>query len=273
MVAFSNAKINIGLQILGKRNDGFHDIQSCFYPVKLNDVIEINTQFQNSSFPIEINYSGIPINEPSDNNLCIKAFKIIKNDFPELPDIRFQLHKVIPTEAGLGGGSSNATSTLKLLNNKFDLGLSEYQLSVYASQLGSDCPFFISNTPSIIKGRGEIIEPLKINLEDYKILIVKPNISVSTKNAFEKIKTYNKPIDLKSALQNPVESWSSIIFNDFEKIIFPDHPLLQNLKDLLYKQGASYASMSGSGSSIYGIFKKDIEIDTTFPLYFSCWLN
>ena len=273
MVAFSNAKINIGLQILGKRNDGYHDLQSCMHPINLNDVLEVNTQFPQSTFPFELNYSGLPFNDSTDNNLCLKAYRLLKKDFANLPDVRFHLHKVIPSEAGLGGGSSNASFTLKLLNNKFELGLSEYQLSVYAAQLGSDCPFFIQNTTCIVRGKGEVIEPLKINFNGYKIFILKPNIHINTGNAFQKVKSISEPIDLKSALQQPIETWKENIFNDFEKIIFPENPLLNDLKNILYKYGASYASMSGSGSTIYGIFKENIKIEASFPLFFTRWVN
>lgn len=273
MVVFPNAKINIGLQILGKRSDGYHNISSCIHPVGLRDVLEVQNQFANSTFPIELNYSGLPLNDSSDNNLCIKAYRLLKTDFPELPEVRFHLHKVIPSEAGLGGGSSNATFTLKLLNKKFELGLSEYQLSVYAAQLGSDCPFFIQNTTCIASGRGEILEPFKINLDGYKILLLKPNIHINTGNAFKKVSFIGEHCDLKLALQKPIETWKDSIFNDFEQIIFPENPLLEELKNNLYKYGAVYASMSGSGSTIYGIFAENIEIDTTFPLYFAQWVN
>ena len=273
MVVFPNAKINIGLQILGKRPDGYHDIQSCMHPIGLNDVLEVNTQFPDSTFPLELNYSGLPLNESSDKNLCIKAYRLLKKDFPELPDVRLHLHKVIPSEAGLGGGSSDATFTIKLLNKKFELGLSEYQLSIYASQLGSDCPFFIQNNTCIVSGKGEIIEPFKLNLEGYKILLVKPNIQINTASAFQKVSSINEHCNLKSALEKPIETWKDNIINDFEQLIFPENPVLNDLKNILYKYGAVYASMSGSGSTIYGIFEEKIEIEATFPLFFACWVN
>lgn len=273
MVIFPNAKINIGLQILDKRPDGYHNILSCLHPVNLFDVLEVNTQFPNSNFPVELNYTGLPIKGSSDDNLCIKAYRLLKLDFPDLPAVRFHLHKVIPSEAGLGGGSANASYTLKLLNKKFDLGLSEFQLNVYASQLGSDCPFFIKNTTSLARGRGEILEPVKIDLAGYKILLVKPNIHINTGEAFRKINFKSDSIDLKQALEKPVNTWKENIFNDFEKVIFPDHPFLNDLKKTLYKNGATYASMSGSGSTIYGIFEEKVKLDLNFPLFFSCWIK
>lgn len=269
MVAFPNSKINIGLHITGKREDGYHNLVSCMYPVNLCDALEINV----SAFETNLVNSGFYLNEKTSENLCIKAYNILKNDFPEILPVNIHLHKAIPFGAGLGGGSSDAAHMLKLLNKKFSLGLSEYQLLIYAAKIGSDCSFFIQNKPAIIKGKGNVLEPAKINLQGYKILLVKPGIHINTKKAFSRVSVNIRPEELEKSLLKPVEEWRDCISNDFEKYIFIDHPELEELKYLLYRYGASYASMTGSGSTVYGIFKEHIKVQNNFARYFSCWVK
>jgi len=248
MICFPGAKINIGLSVLNKRCDGYHNIQSIFYPVTgYFDCIEIN---ETDSF--EFTKSGLPISGNDRENLCNKAYEILKKDLL-LPDVSIRLLKRIPSGAGLGGGSSNASSTLKLLNDLFGLNLSNIALTSYASHLGSDCPFFILNQPAYITGRGDIIEPVGLDLKGYYLTIINPGFSVSTRQAYENISFSYKKVDLKSLIQLPVDKWKDLIINDFEKFAFANHPELSVIKHTFYYSGALYSSMTGSGSSVYAI--------------------
>jgi 4-diphosphocytidyl-2-C-methyl-D-erythritol kinase len=248
MICFPGAKINIGLNIVNKRCDGFHNIQSIFFPVNgYSDSIEI---VETDSF--QFIKSGLPIAGSDEDNLCYKAYKILKDDL-HLPDVSIRLLKRIPSGAGLGGGSSNASSTLKLLNDFFGLNLSNSALINYASNLGSDCPFFIQNEPAYITGRGNIIEPIELDLKSYYLTIINPGFSISTKEAYNNINLHDKKIDLKSAIHQPVNLWKDLIWNDFEKYAFANHSELSVIKQSLYNSGALYSSMTGSGSSVYAI--------------------
>ena len=193
MVSFPNCKINLGLNIVNKRNDGYHDFETVFFPIHLKDALEI---IEKEKF--EFSTSGLPIEGEPEKNLCIKAYQLLKKDFPQLPAVQMHLHKAIPMGAGLGGGSADGAFTLKLLNKKFDLSLSEKQLINYSLQLGSDCPFFILNKPCFATGRGEILEQIDLDLSEYKILIVHPAIHISTAWAFSTIKPL-KPVKINKA--------------------------------------------------------------------------
>jgi 4-diphosphocytidyl-2-C-methyl-D-erythritol kinase len=258
MVVFPNCKINLGLNIIRKREDGYHDLETGFFPIPLNDVLEIIVSDNRTD---EFTVTGLAVNDQ--DNLCIKAYHLVKNDFPELPAIKMHLHKAIPLGAGLGGGSSDATFTLKLLNEKFKLKLNNQQLIDYALQLGSDCPFFIINKPSFATGRGEILEPLNIDLTNYKILIVNPGIHIDTKWAFAKIIPKNPSLSINEIIAAPIETWKDKLQNDFEIPVFAQYPEIETLKNNVYESGAVYASMSGSGSTVYGIFKKEYNIDNS----------
>lgn len=272
MVVFPNCKINIGLNILRKREDGYHDLQTIFYPVGIQDALEV-IEAENSSTEIIFSSSGSPISGKEDNNLCIKAYYLLKKDFPQIPCVKMHLHKAIPMGAGLGGGSADAAFTLQLLNTKFELNISTKQLMSYALQLGSDCPFFLINKPCYATGRGEELEEIALDLSGYKILLVNPGIHIDTTLAFSGIIPGAHNTDLKKIIREPIIQWRDNLFNDFEKGVFQKHPQISAIKDQLYKQGALYACMSGSGSTVYGIFTAGNLPTQNFPAhYFRQWV-
>lgn len=248
MVTFPNAKINLGLQILRKRPDGYHDISSLFFPIPLCDALEVI-----ESKKLSFTSSGLPIPGNTDDNLCLKAYHLLKADF-ELPQVSIHLHKVIPMGAGLGGGSADGAFVLSMLNEKFRLRLTQKQLESYAAQLGSDCPFFIGNQAAIASGRGTELTPHAINLKGHYLVLLFPGVHIGTREAYAGVKPNAAQPTITDGLGAPVDQWKELLKNDFEDSVFPGHPLLPRLKDLLYQTGASYASMTGSGSTIYGIF-------------------
>ena len=267
MLSFPNCKINIGLNILSKRENGYHDLQTIFYPVAIKDALEI-IETDAHAKEVIFSSSGIKINVPEEDNLCIKAVQLLKKDFPALPSIKMHLHKTIPIGAGLGGGSADAAFALQLINKKFSLSLSQEQLLQYALQLGSDCPFFILNKPCYATGRGEILEPFSIDLSGYSILLVNPGIYINTAKAFSAISIVENNTNLKDLVSMPLWEWKNCITNDFEKSVFEEHPQIAAIKNELYAIGALYASMSGSGSSVYGIFLKEHRATLKFPAHF-----
>lgn len=269
MIVFPNCKINLGLNILHKRSDGYHNIETIFYPIPFTDVLEINEykEPERSSF-IPFTISGLAIQGDSSTNLCMKAYKMLKVDFPKIPHIQMHLHKAIPAGAGLGGGSADAAFALKLLNTIFGLGLSQKQLLEYAGELGSDCPFFIINTPCFAEGRGEYLQEVNIDLSAYKFVIVNPGIHIDTGRAFLNISPHIPEMRLPEIITSPVEKWKDLLVNDFEKLIFKQHREIVDIKDSLYVAGATYASMSGSGSTVYGIFPKEKKIELSFPPHY-----
>jgi len=267
LITFPNCKINLGLNITGKRDDGYHNLETVFIPVNLKDALEI-IHADNTSDALQYSASGIPIDADPANNLCTKAYDLIKKDFPDIPSVQMHLHKVIPTGAGLGGGSADGASTLKLLNTKFNPGLSTEQLINYALQLGSDCPFFIHNKPCFATGRGEILEPIEINLADYKFLIVNPGIHINTAQAFSQLTPGIPKVSIKEIIKQPINTWKDSLKNDFEESVFKQYPGIKEIKEDLYKNGAIYASMSGSGSTVYGIFEKGQKINSSFPQHY-----
>ncbi|MEO8770548.1 MAG: 4-(cytidine 5'-diphospho)-2-C-methyl-D-erythritol kinase [Ferruginibacter sp.] len=271
MISFPNCKINIGLQIIGKRPDGYHDLQTIFYPIEIKDAIEIIDAPQKDA--ISFSTSGINIDGNAENNLCVKAYHLLQKDFPQLPAIDMHLHKTIPMGAGVGGGSADAAFTLQLLNKKYVLGLDLAALSKYALILGSDCPFFLINTPCFASGRGEILEEISLDLSAYKIILVNPGIHINTGWAFSVLEKSTKHEDLKDSIAKPINEWHDLIGNDFEAPVFKAHPEIKSIKADLYAVGALYAAMSGSGSSIYGIFEKNAVVDLNFPPhYFHKWV-
>jgi len=254
MIVFPNCKINLGLHIVRKRADGFHDLETIFYPVRFNDILELIPDRETIGGPVFYSQTGIQImGEPADN-LCVKAYQLLKIDFPLLPPVKMHLHKVIPTGAGLGGGSADAAFTLQLLNDYFKLGLSTDQLLHYALTLGSDCPFFILNKPAYATGRGEILEPVTVDLTGHTLVIVNPGIHVPTAKAFSGVRPTEPEKTLKAIITQPISRWADELVNDFEKSIFYEYPEIAAIKEELYRAGASYASMSGSGSTVYGLF-------------------
>ena len=256
MLVFPNAKINLGLNIIEKRKDGYHNISSCFYPIKWCDVLEIV-----ESNKLEFSVSGMSIPGKPDQNLCVKAYNLLKKDY-QLPNIAIHLHKILPIGAGLGGGSSNATYTLKLLNEFYRLYLDDTILEIYAEQLGSDCPFFIKNKPSIVEGKGEILKPLELDLSGYFIVIVFPGFEIDTKNAYMNITPLKPDLPISTILNDtPIEEWRNTLKNDFEELVFHQYPEIKSIKKMLYDNDALYASMSGSGSSVYGIFHDSVKLN------------
>jgi 4-diphosphocytidyl-2-C-methyl-D-erythritol kinase len=253
MVVFPNAKINLGLYITEKRKDGFHNLESCFYPVPCIDALEILP-----SATFKFTFSGIDIPGKPEDNLCTKIYQILKNEF-KLPEVNIHLHKNIPIGAGLGGGSSDAAFTIKLLNSLFELRLNEDQMEYYMRPLGSDCAFFIRNKPVLAHGKGDEFENININLSGKYVLLVYPEIHIATKEAYSGIEPGKPQHSIKNILSGNIHSWKDLLRNDFEKSIFNKYPTLAALKKDLYDQGAIYASMSGSGSCLYGIFEKEPE--------------
>ena len=254
MVVFPNAKINIGLQVVGKRADGYHDLETIFYPVRLKDALEVIDQPDDASADVLYSHSGHPVDVSTTDNLCSKAFHLLKQDFPLLPAVNIHLHKNIPMGAGLGGGSADAAFMLSLLNNKYQLGLSHDQLISYALTLGSDCPFFILNKACFATGRGEKLEALQLDLSSHRILVVNPGIHINTGLAFKKIIPARPRFHLQEVIGYPVIEWRTYITNDFETPVFKEFPVIKHIKDQLYDAGAVFALMSGSGSTVYGIF-------------------
>lgn len=270
MIVFPNSKINLGLRILRKREDGYHDLETIFFPVPLNDALEIIPQGNHehsSAFPFTL--SGAEVKGHPTANLCVRAYKMLKKHFPDLPKIKMHLHKTIPSGAGLGGGSADAAFTLVLLNKMFGLGLSQGQLMEYAGELGSDCPFFIINKPCYATGRGEILEEVPIDLSQNKIVVVNPGIHIDTGLAFLNITPALPERSVKDIiLELPPERWKDELQNDFEKVIFPKHPEIADIKDTFYSKGALLALMSGSGSTVFGLFPRDQELHFSFPAHY-----
>jgi 4-diphosphocytidyl-2-C-methyl-D-erythritol kinase len=269
MVTFPNCKINLGLNILQKREDGFHDIETVFYPIPVYDVLEIvssenKTEFKNTGI------SGGDIQ----NNLCFSAYQLLKRDYAQLPEIKMHLHKTIPVGAGLGGGSADAAFTLSSLNKKYNLNISQSKLFDYALQLGSDCPFFILNKPCFAAGRGEQTEEIPLSLSSYKILIITPGIHINTKEIFQFIKPIQPFKRIKDIVREPILNWKNTLVNDFEKIVFSIHPEIKKIKEGLYFHNAVYASMTGTGSTVFGIFNKEDDIKVPVEKeYFHKWVN
>jgi 4-diphosphocytidyl-2-C-methyl-D-erythritol kinase len=264
MLLFPNCKINLGLNILSKREDDFHDIATAFHPVHITDALEIIRATSNSQ-PINFTSSGIAVDGNIDDNICIKAYHLLQKDFPQIPAITMHLHKSIPLGAGLGGGSADGAFMLKLLNDKFKLNLSNDQLIQYALQLGSDCPFFIINKPCFATSRGEVLKEIKIDLSNYQIVIVNPGIHINTGWAFSQITPALPEYSIESIIQQPIITWKKDLVNDFEMPVFEKYPAIKSIKEQLYQNGAIYASMSGSGSSVFGIFEKGNLPEIPFP--------
>jgi 4-diphosphocytidyl-2-C-methyl-D-erythritol kinase len=264
MIYFPNCKINIGLRVLEKRMDGFHNIESVFYPLTLCDALEMRPLKEGTT---KITITGIDSNISSkelDKNTCIKAYNILRQDFPQIKEINIHLDKAIPTFAGLGGGSSDGSYALKLLNFVFKLNLTNEDLLSYAQKIGSDCMFFINNKPAFVSGKGEKIKEINLSLKDYYVVLIKPNINISTKEAYSEVDNNKKettPLSSLSSLETlDIKYWKKELVNDFEEPLFRKYPLLRQTKEMLYEKGAIYSQMSGSGSTIYGLFEKEVDL-------------
>lgn len=253
MVFFPNCKINLGLTILRRRADGYHDLDTGFYPLPLRDVLEV---LPSADGELHFTPSGLAIPGDPGGNLCLKAYHLLKTDFPDLPPVDIHLYKHIPMGAGLGGGSSDGAFMLVALNRLFGLGLGNDRLLAYAARLGSDCPFFILNRPCLGAGRGEQLQPLALDLSGYSFALVHPGVHISTAWAFSACTPRPDAKPVEAVLCEPIERWAGLLVNDFEAPILAAHPPLRLIKDALYAEGAIYASMTGSGSSFFGIFRK-----------------
>ena len=249
MISFPNAKINLGLHVSRKRDDGFHDIETVLYPVPLCDALEIHPSGESKS---ALYLYGTPIPGGGDN-LCMKAFDLMQQEY-DLPTVNMHLLKQIPTGAGLGGGSSDAAQTLVLLNRLFSLGMSDNSLEDVARQVGSDCAFFIRNRPVIAYGRGDRFNPIELRLGGKYLLIIKPDIHISTAEAYAMIRPVSGRPSPQEIVKRPIEEWKDLLVNDFEKPLFEKYPEIGSIRAKIYEMGAIYASMSGSGSAVYGIF-------------------
>ena len=272
MIVFPNCKINLGLQILNKREDGYHNLATVFYPVGWYDLLEVVRAEEQPAGNLAFSASGLPVSGDSSSNLCVKAYQLLKQDIPSLPPIQMHLHKIIPMGAGLGGGSSDGAWTLRLLNDLFRLQLSQEQLIGYALQLGSDCPFFIHNQPCYATGRGEHLEPLPFDLPAFHIAVVNPGIHINTGWAFSQLNLQElnarpRP-DLREIVQQPVSTWKDQLVNDFEAPVCKAHPEVAAVKEELYQAGALYAAMSGSGSTVFGLFEQPVSLK--FPESYLC---
>ncbi|MCG9899033.1 MAG: 4-(cytidine 5'-diphospho)-2-C-methyl-D-erythritol kinase [Hydrotalea sp.] len=266
MVIFPNCKINLGLTVDNKRPDGYHNISTVFLPIPLHDILEIVPS--KSSIKIQFEQSGRLVDGKSMDNLCVKAAQLLQNLFPEIPPIEIYLHKNIPMGAGLGGGSSDAAHTLLALNELFKLNLSKQELIQLSLQLGSDCPFFIENKPCFATGRGEIMFPIEVNLKSYHILLINPNIHISTAWAFKEIAPGSMQVAFKEILQEEPIKWRNKLINHFEEVVCVQFPEIRYILDLMYEQGAEYAAMTGTGSTIYGIFKNAVEPFSSVPSHY-----
>jgi 4-diphosphocytidyl-2-C-methyl-D-erythritol kinase len=254
MVVFPPCKINLGLNIVAKRKDGYHDIETCFYPVPWTDMLEILP-----STELKITLSGISIPGIPGDNICLKAYHLLAKDF-ELKPVHIHLHKIVPIGAGLGGGSADGAYTLKILNSLFDLELNTERLKAYASQLGSDCAFFIDAVPGIGTGRGEVLTTSTVDLSGKYVVVIKPDIHVSTAEAYSGVKPSVRKISVKEIVETTtVDQWRHQLKNDFEKSVFEKYPEIEEIKKSMYRAGAVYASMSGSGSSVFGIFNSEVD--------------
>lgn len=273
MLLFPNCKINIGLQVTERRNDGFHNLETIFLPLGIHDILEIIPGEHNQVLPVKYSTSGNKIEGSTADNLCIKAIKLLRRDYPQLPDLQLHLHKNIPSGAGLGGGSADAAFTLQLLNQMLGLEITTEQLATYALELGSDCPFFLKNKPAFASGRGEILEDIEVDLSQYRIVLVNPGIHVNTGWAFSQLQVpASGHVNLKEAIRQPVDTWKNNIQNDFEIPVFRQHPEIADIKMALYNAGAVYSAMSGSGSSVFGIFRDGETPVLNFPPHYFCKL-
>lgn len=274
MITFPCCKINLGLNIVAKRPDGYHDLETVFYPVPLCDALEIKKMDDEfpSPTPIDLKITGNVVEYNESKNLVVKAYRLLAQDY-KLPRIHAHLVKRIPTQAGLGGGSADAAYMIRLLDERFRLNMGNAEMERYAAQLGADCAFFITSEMAYATGIGELLTPVdneENNLEGYYLALVKPNVAISTAEAFAGI-TPKKPIkNCRDIVRQPIDTWRSELTNDFEKPIFAIHPILATVKEKLYEQGALYAQMSGSGSTIFGIFgQKPRNIEELFPDMFT----
>ena len=272
MITFPIAKINLGLNVVEKRLDGYHNLQTVFYPVPIMDALEIAPMSEGfpSDVDCDLKVTNIHIEGDEQRNLVVRAYQLLKKDFPSLPRIHTHLWKGIPTQAGMGGGSSDCAYMIRLLNETFDLQLTNEQMQQYAAQLGADCAFFIESVPCYAEGIGEQLEPISLDLSGWYIGVVRPDIPVPTKEAFSRIHPHYPALNCREVVMQPVKTWRDNLINDFEESVFALHPEIGAVKEQLYKMGATYAAMSGSGSALFGLFKEEPDgLRQAFPDMFT----
>ncbi|AMR28833.1 4-(cytidine 5'-diphospho)-2-C-methyl-D-erythritol kinase [Hymenobacter psoromatis] len=254
MLTFPNAKLNLGLYVTARRPDGYHELETVFLPLPWTDVLEVLPAPKGQAAS-DLTLTGRPIPGEAATNLCLKAYDLLKADFPDLPAAQMQLHKIVPIGAGLGGGSADAAFALRAIGEVFGLNLTTEQLENYARHLGADCAFFIENTPRLARGKGDIFEPIALSVSGTACVVVYPGLHISTAQAFAGIVPQAPAYPLRAALAQPMPTWRATVGNDFEKSLAPTHPVLTDIKQRLYAAGATYASLSGSGSAVYGLFE------------------
>jgi 4-diphosphocytidyl-2-C-methyl-D-erythritol kinase len=259
MIKFPIAKINLGLNVVERRPDGYHNLQTVFYPVPIKDALEVHVM--DEAFPsavdCDLKVSNIQIEGDEQRNLVVRAYQLLKEDFPTLPRLHAHLWKGIPTQAGMGGGSSDCAYMIMLLNNMFGLGMTDNQMMQYAARLGADCAYFIKSTPCYAEGIGEQLQPVTLDLAGWYIGVVRPDIPVPTKEAFSRIRPHRPQKNCREIVAQPVETWRLELVNDFEESVFALHPEIGSIKERLYAMGATYAAMSGSGSALFGLFQEE----------------
>ena len=267
MITFPGSKINLGLRVIEKLPNGYHSLESIFIPTSFSDILEVIPTEEETTF----NNSGISIPGNKEDNLIYKAWELLSTLYP-LPFFNAYLHKVIPLGTGLGGGSADGSAMLNLLNQSFSLGISQKELISLSAKLGADCPFFIENKAAYVEGIGEVLSPVSIDLKNIHLLIICPGIHVSTSEAFHNITPYKRDDKLNEIVASyPIEKWKDHIFNDFEEYAFGRHPELKEIKSTLYDMGAQYASMSGTGSAVYGFFSSEVKLDGRLKVYGFHW--
>ena len=267
MITFPIAKINLGLNVVERRPDGYHNLETVFYPEHIKDALELTAMDEQFPSPTDcdLKVTNLQLEGDEQRNLVVRAYQLLKQDYPQIPRVHAHLYKGIPTQAGMGGGSSDCAYTILMLNNMFNLGLTEQQMMDYAARLGADCAFFIKSQPAYAEGIGERLQPVTLDLSDYYIAVVRPDIPVSTKEAFSLIKPAKPQKNCRDIVMQPVDTWRDELKNDFEQSVFALHPEIAAIKQRLYDLGAVYAAMSGSGSAVFGLFTTPIEIGNHFP--------
>ena len=265
MILYPNAKINLGLNVVGRRPDGYHDIETVFYPIGLCDVLSIKPSATCTDYSFST--GGIPVGGDAEDNLVVKAYRLLQRECA-LPPVDISLEKRIPFGAGLGGGSADAAFMLRLLRDVAKLPIENARLEQLASELGADCAFFIRDVPAFATGIGDQLEPVALDLSDYYLCLVKPEVAVSTAEAYAEAKPCKSTKSLKELVQLPVREWKNAVVNDFEASVFPKYPEIAEVKERMYAAGAVYAAMSGSGSSVFGIFEAPTDLKASFSGYF-----
>lgn len=268
------AKVNLGLNVVERRPDGYHNLQTVFYPVAIHDALEVFPMADDFPSPVDcdIKVTNIAVEGDEQRNLVVRAYQLLRQDFPALPRLHAHLYKGIPTQAGMGGGSSDASAMLLLLNEHFHLSLSQQQLIQYATRLGADCPFFIYGSPAYAEGIGEQLQPISLSLNGLHMAVVRPDIPVPTKEAFARITPHYPAKCCRDIVMQPVETWKDQLVNDFEQSVFAIHPELAAIKQHLYQLGAVYAAMSGSGSALFALFRQPTDVAPHFPDMFTASL-